>query len=72
MDFSSLVSEFKIPLADSLFIISLQKSLLDCHLVKAKYVDAKKIMGIHAAVYKAAVSHHVYHSPNRSKSTYLV
>jgi hypothetical protein len=67
-ELSSWVSILNFPVADSIFIISLQESLVNCYWVKAKYIDAKDFIGIRAAVYKAAVNHNACYSPNRSKS----
>jgi hypothetical protein len=59
----------KLPPADSLFILSLKESLVQCYGVSAKYSDAKNCKGIRAAVYKYAEEHAAYYSPmDRLKS----
>ena len=59
---------WKIPFDDSAFILSLRKTIVDCTLVKAKFVNSRSIKGARAAVYKSAMNHHAYYSLNKSKS----
>ena len=59
---------WKIPFDDSAFILSLQKSIVNYYLVKAKFVNAMNVVGARAAVYKAATNHDAYYSLNRSNS----
>ena len=64
-----LLERMKIPLADSVFICSLKKLIVQCYGISAKYKDAKNCKGIRAAVYKYAQMHRAYYSPtDRSKS----
>ncbi len=58
----------EIPISKAGFIISLKKSIVRCFQVNTKYVGAKNIKGIRAAVYKVAVEHHAHYSIDRSKS----
>lgn len=58
----------EIPISIALLILSLTKSLKNCFQVNAKYVGAKNVKGIRAAVYRAAVEHHAHYSIDRSKS----
>ncbi len=62
---------WKIPFDDSAFILSLQKSIVDYYLVKAKFVNAQKVMGARAAVYKAAINHNA-HSTNQTLSGIMI
>ena len=52
MDFSALGVLLKLPFADTMFILSLKESIVECYGVSAKYSNVKNCRGIRAAVYK--------------------
>lgn len=67
---SNHLSAMEFSISDSMFILSLQKSLIQCYQVNARYKDAKGYRGIRSAVYKYADEHRAYYSLDRSKSVW--
>lgn len=64
----SIIVQWGIPVHTASRIVDLQKSIIDCYLVKAEFVDAKSVKGVRAAVYKSATDHVAFYGPNRSES----
>lgn len=62
------LQDLGIPIFDSIFILSLQKLIVKCYQVNAKYKEAKNGRGVHAAMYEYAEEHQACYSLNRSKS----
>lgn len=63
-----ILRDLEIPVTDSLFIVSLKNSIVQCYQVNAEYEGAKNLKGIRAAVHKCAQEHSANYSLDKSKS----